>query len=91
MGGLFPIHKQGKVNVCGQILDEDGIQPLEAMLFTLDQINRCDIRLFTSKEYLVKKSSIHYGVQKESDGKHSPFLKFIGDKGQKLNVLEILE
>ena len=41
LGGLFPIHKQGgDEDICGQILDEDGIQPLEAMLFTLDEINR---------------------------------------------------
>ena len=28
--------------LCGQIQDEDGIQPLEALLFTLDEINRSD-------------------------------------------------
>lgn len=40
-GALFPVHKQGENgHPCGQIQDEDGIQPLEAMLFTLDQINR---------------------------------------------------
>ena len=47
LGGLFPIHKQGvDDNICGQILDEDGIQPLEAMLFTLDEINRYTTSLY---------------------------------------------
>jgi hypothetical protein len=41
LGGLFPIHKKGEGgNPCGDIQDEDGIQPLEALLFTLDEINR---------------------------------------------------
>ena len=40
LGGLFPIHKQGEHGLtCGGIQDEDGIQPLEALLFTLDEIN----------------------------------------------------
>ena len=35
-----PIHKQGEGGVaCGGIQDEDGMQPLEALLFTLDEIN----------------------------------------------------
>ena len=41
LGGLFPIHKRGEGGkACGGIQDEDGIQPLEALLFTLDEINR---------------------------------------------------
>ena len=43
LGGLFPIHKRGEAGEagpCGAIQDEDGIQPLEALLFTLDEINR---------------------------------------------------
>ena len=40
LGGLFPIHKRGEAGPCGAIQDEDGIQPLEALLFTLDEINR---------------------------------------------------
>ena len=40
LGGLFPIHKRGEDGPCGAIQDEDGIQPLEALLFTLDEINR---------------------------------------------------
>ena len=40
LGGLFPIHKRGEGGAaCGSIQDEDGIQPLEALLFTLDEIN----------------------------------------------------
>lgn len=40
LGGLFPIHKKGENGLaCGAIQDEDGIQPLEALLFTLDEIN----------------------------------------------------
>ena len=40
LGGLVPIHKQGEHGLtCGGIQDEDGIQPLEALLFTLDEIN----------------------------------------------------
>lgn len=38
LGALFPIHKQGRP--CGEIQKEDGIQPLEALLFTVDQINK---------------------------------------------------
>jgi hypothetical protein len=41
--GFFPIHKSGHQGLngspCGEIQKEDGIQPLEAMLFTLDEIN----------------------------------------------------
>ena len=44
LGALFPIHKNGGSGggdrECGEIQKEDGIQPLEAMLFTLDEINR---------------------------------------------------
>ena len=44
LGALFPIHKQGDGSAgsgqCGEIQKEDGVQPLEAMLFTLDEINR---------------------------------------------------
>ena len=40
MAGFFPIHKNGEhPTECGEIQKEDGIQPLEAMLFTLDEIN----------------------------------------------------
>ena len=40
LGALFPIHKEGKLgNPCGKIQKEDGVQPLEAMLFSLDEIN----------------------------------------------------
>ena len=37
---FFPIHKAGLHSTyCGSIQKEDGIQPLEAMLYSLDQIN----------------------------------------------------
>ncbi|XP_023315068.1 metabotropic glutamate receptor-like [Trichogramma pretiosum] len=41
LGALFPVHAKG-VNGedCGKIQIEDGIQPLEAMLYTVDRINR---------------------------------------------------
>ena len=49
LGALFPIHKQGENGeLCGQIQDEDGIQPLEALLFTLDEINRFEIKQRTT-------------------------------------------
>ena len=40
LGALFPIHKDG--NPCGKIQKEDGVQPLEAMLFSLDEVNEND-------------------------------------------------
>ncbi len=40
LAAFFPIHKSEQNDVCGEIQREDGIQPLEAMLFTLDEINR---------------------------------------------------
>ncbi|XP_069690823.1 metabotropic glutamate receptor 6-like isoform X3 [Periplaneta americana] len=40
LGALFPIHHRGSGgNDCGKVQLEDGIQPLEAMLYTLEQIN----------------------------------------------------
>ena len=44
LGALFPIHKKGEEDgkACGAIQKEDGIQPLEAMLYTLDEINQSD-------------------------------------------------
>ncbi|XP_057342026.1 metabotropic glutamate receptor 3-like isoform X2 [Microplitis mediator] len=41
LGALFPVHKKGtNGESCGKIQFEDGIQPLEAMLFTVQQINQ---------------------------------------------------
>ena len=41
LAGFFPIHKYGgQAQDCGEIQKEDGIQPLEAMLYTLDEINK---------------------------------------------------
>ncbi|XP_076754284.1 metabotropic glutamate receptor 6 [Xylocopa sonorina] len=40
LGGLFPIHRKGSDGQsCGEIQTEDGIQPLEAMLYTVERIN----------------------------------------------------
>ncbi|XP_011307133.1 metabotropic glutamate receptor 3 isoform X1 [Fopius arisanus] len=41
LGGLFPVHRKGSGGQrCGKIQWEDGIQPLEAMLYTVQQINQ---------------------------------------------------
>ncbi|XP_068084328.1 metabotropic glutamate receptor 3 [Anabrus simplex] len=41
LGALFPVHRKGSGGVdCGRIQVEDGIQPLEAMLYTVQQINK---------------------------------------------------
>ncbi|XP_035705596.1 metabotropic glutamate receptor 3 isoform X2 [Folsomia candida] len=41
LGALFPIHRRGSGNdVCGEIQLEDGVQLLEALLFTVDNINK---------------------------------------------------
>ena len=42
IGGLFPVHKKSSdaLNPCGEISETRGIQRLEAMLFTLDEINQ---------------------------------------------------
>lgn len=40
VGGLFPVHEKGQGNTpCGEINLDRGIQRLETMLFTIDQIN----------------------------------------------------
>ncbi|XP_053971463.1 metabotropic glutamate receptor 6-like isoform X2 [Hylaeus volcanicus] len=40
LGGLFPIHRRGNGGEsCGEIQIEDGIQPLEAMLYTIERVN----------------------------------------------------
>ncbi|KAL3853232.1 hypothetical protein ACJMK2_016788 [Sinanodonta woodiana] len=41
LGGLFPVHHEGVRNEsCGKINHDRGIQRLEAMLFTIDEINK---------------------------------------------------
>ena len=42
LGGLFPVHKKSlsPLQSCGYIQPDRGIQRVEAMLFTLDEINR---------------------------------------------------
>ena len=39
LGGLFPVHKKGS-SECGGIQPDRGVQRVEAMLFTVDHINR---------------------------------------------------
>ncbi|XP_015430249.1 PREDICTED: metabotropic glutamate receptor-like [Dufourea novaeangliae] len=40
LGGLFPVHRRGSGGgSCGEIQIEDGVQPLEAMLYTVGRIN----------------------------------------------------
>jgi len=41
LGAIFPIHKRGtdQHSICGEIQKEDGFLPLEALLFTIDEIN----------------------------------------------------
>ncbi|XP_034186753.2 metabotropic glutamate receptor 6 isoform X3 [Osmia lignaria lignaria] len=40
LGGLFPIHRRGTGGEsCGEIQTEDGVQPLEAMLYTVNRVN----------------------------------------------------
>ncbi|XP_043461432.1 metabotropic glutamate receptor 8-like isoform X2 [Leptopilina heterotoma] len=41
LGALFPVHRKGFMGQnCGKIQSEDGLQPLEAMLYTIEQINQ---------------------------------------------------
>lgn len=43
LGGLFPVHQKGEGDIaCGIINADRGIQRVEAMLFTIDQINKND-------------------------------------------------
>ncbi|XP_053377191.1 metabotropic glutamate receptor 3-like isoform X2 [Mercenaria mercenaria] len=43
LGGLFPVHQKGESDIpCGIINADRGIQRVEAMLFTLDRINKDD-------------------------------------------------
>ncbi|XP_035698166.1 metabotropic glutamate receptor 3-like [Branchiostoma floridae] len=40
LGALFPVHSRSDVHTCGPIIEQEGIQPLEMLLFTLDKINQ---------------------------------------------------
>ena len=40
LGGLFPVHEEGRDIPCSARLDGRGLQLLEAMLFAVDQVNR---------------------------------------------------
>lgn len=46
IGGLMMVHEREDTVTCGPIMPQGGIQALEAMLYTLDQIN------FMSKQFL---------------------------------------
>lgn len=39
LGALHMVHERSDDKVCGKIMDQGGIQALEAMLYTLDHIN----------------------------------------------------
>ncbi|XP_066967578.1 metabotropic glutamate receptor 2-like [Macrobrachium rosenbergii] len=40
LGGLMMVHERGNEEVCGPIMPQGGVQALEAMLYTLDFINK---------------------------------------------------
>ncbi|KAH8355091.1 hypothetical protein KR093_005413, partial [Drosophila rubida] len=40
LGGLMMVHSREDSITCGQIMPQGGIQALEAMLYTLDQVNK---------------------------------------------------
>ena len=40
LGGLMMVHEREESHICGPIMPQGGVQALEAMLYTLDQINR---------------------------------------------------
>uniref|UniRef100_A0A1I8IL26 RING-type domain-containing protein n=1 Tax=Macrostomum lignano TaxID=282301 RepID=A0A1I8IL26_9PLAT len=40
LGGLMMVHSRSESRVCGSVMPQGGVQALEAMLFTLDQVNR---------------------------------------------------
>ena len=43
LGGLFPVHHKGKGETsCGGINVDRGVERLEAMVYTLEEINRND-------------------------------------------------
>ena len=43
LGGLFPVHQKGEGDIsCGPINADRGVQRVEAMLYTIDQINKND-------------------------------------------------
>ncbi|XP_041479569.1 metabotropic glutamate receptor 8-like [Lytechinus variegatus] len=43
IGGLLRVHQSSDKHVCGQLLQQLGIQSVEAMLYTLDKINNGSI------------------------------------------------
>ncbi|KAK9743697.1 Receptor family ligand binding region [Popillia japonica] len=45
LGGLMMVHERKDNVTCGPVMPQGGIQALEAMLYTLDRLNRDRIRL----------------------------------------------
>lgn len=43
LGGLMMVHSREDTMMCGSIMPQGGIQALEAMLYTLDQINKVSL------------------------------------------------
>ncbi|EDW00819.1 GH20807 [Drosophila grimshawi] len=43
LGGLMMVHSREDSITCGQIMPQGGIQALEAMLYTLDQVNKMQL------------------------------------------------
>ena len=43
LGGLMMVHERDETMICGKIMAQGGLQSTEAMLYTLDQINKYDI------------------------------------------------
>lgn len=40
LGGLMMVHEREDTITCGPVMPQGGIQALEAMLYTLDRVNR---------------------------------------------------
>ncbi|XP_066253321.1 metabotropic glutamate receptor 2 isoform X2 [Euwallacea similis] len=45
LGGLMMVHEREDTCTCGQVMPQGGIQALEAMLFTLDQLNQAEVKV----------------------------------------------
>src|SRR5687767_5807324 len=39
LGGLFPVHEMGTEKDCSELINERGVQRVEAMLWAIDRIN----------------------------------------------------
>lgn len=43
LGGLMMVHERHEQDTCGRVMWQGGLQATEAMLYTLDEVNRRDI------------------------------------------------